>query len=103
MNEHRRIYESYLEAELTRWKADLSKLKAKGQGAGSEAMALHESIEALQRKHDEASFHLSSLKGASDEAWDSVRAHTERGWMQFKSLFQRSVGTPSPSSSGSEE
>jgi hypothetical protein len=97
------MYESYLESQMIRWKADLTNLKARGMGAGSEAMALRNAIEALQLKLDEASYHLSSLKGASDEAWEQVKASTEKNWMEFKTYFQGSSGRSLPGSTMSQE
>jgi hypothetical protein len=87
---YRLIYEGYLESQMFRWRADLTNLKARGMGEGAEAKALRDAIEALQLRIDEASFHLSSLKGASDETWEKVKAGTEKNWMEFKSFFQGS-------------
>jgi hypothetical protein len=103
MTENRLLYERYLESQMVRWKADLTNLKARGMGAGSEAMALRAAIEALQVRIDEASYHLSSLKGASDEAWEKVKASTEKNWMEFKTFFQGSTGRSLSGSSMSQE
>lgn len=100
---NRLIYESYLESQMIRWKADLTNLKARGMGAGSEAVALRDAIAALQLKLDEASYHLTSLKGASDESWEKVKASTEKGWMEFKTFFQDSAGRSLPGSSMSHQ
>ncbi|GLH67001.1 hypothetical protein [Geothrix edaphica] len=89
MLQNRWLYESNLEAQLARWKADLAILKAKLRPAEIDAASQHdESIEALQHKHDMTSYHLSSLRGASDDAWQSVKASTETSWMDFTAIVQ---------------
>lgn len=93
MFEDRHIYESYLDGQLARWKGDLEELRAEATrvGAGTQ-VHFEQSIDALQNKHDEVSHHLSSLRGASDEAWAAVKASTGKGWMEFKSVFQSPAG-----------
>lgn len=100
---YRLIYEGYLESQMIRWKADLINLKARGMGAGPEAVAISEAIEALQVKLDEASYHLSSLKGASDETWEDVKESTEKGWMEFKTFFRDPAERTLPGSSMSQQ
>jgi hypothetical protein len=92
--ENRLLYESYLEAQLARWAADLLWLKAKDEDLAFEPARHGDPVEALQRKHDEASDHLSSLKGAGEEAWSDVQAGTRKGWLAFKSAFQGSIRKP---------
>jgi hypothetical protein len=87
--QNRWLYESNLEAQLAQWKADITDLQAQMRPAETDAASQHdESIEALQHKHDMASYHLSSLRGASDDAWQDVKAGTEKSWMDFTAIFQ---------------
>jgi hypothetical protein len=86
----RRIYESNLHAQLAQWKADIDVLKAKAKRVEADAaVRVDRSIEALQRRHDDVSHHLSSLKVASEEAWESVKADTEKGWLDFKAHLKQ--------------
>ncbi|WP_291271817.1 hypothetical protein [Geothrix sp.] len=86
MPENRRTYEGSLEAQLEQWKDDLALLRAKASRVGTDPAQYEESIAAIQHQHDTASYHLSSLRGASDGAWQSVKASTETGWMEYKAL-----------------
>jgi predicted nucleic acid-binding Zn-ribbon protein len=94
MLENRKVYESKLEAQLAQWKADIDVLKAKARRAEVGAKVRYDqTIEALQGKHKEASQQLRSLKTASDEAWEGLKASTEKVWLEFKALFQDSTKT----------
>jgi hypothetical protein len=94
MLENRKIYESNLEAQLAEWKADLDVLKAKARRAQVGAQVQYDqSIDSLERKHDEAGSHLRALKIASDEAWEGMKASTEKVWTEIKALFQDSAKT----------
>ena len=93
MLENRKAYESKLEAQLAQWKADLDVLKAKAKRAEVGALVKYDkAIDALQHGHEEASRHLGDLKSASDDAWESVKASTEKVWLELKSLFESSDG-----------
>ena len=94
MHENRKIYESNLEAQLAQWKAEIDVLKAKAKRATVDAMVQYDrSIDSLQGKHDEAAKRLRSLKAASDDAWEGMKASTEKVWTEFKALFQDSQKT----------
>jgi hypothetical protein len=104
MFKNSRIYEGYIEAQLARWTADLEALKSKEGHLNIEAMAHHnDAVDALQLKHAEVSHHLVSLRGTSGEAWEKVKASTEKGWMEFKSAFQGSAARSLPASPVSKE
>lgn len=92
MLENRKAYESKLDAQLAQWKADIDVLKAKAKRAEVDAMVNYDkAIDVLERKHDEVGHHLRDLKVASDDAWESVKAGTEKAWLELKSLLQRSA------------
>jgi predicted nucleic acid-binding Zn-ribbon protein len=94
MLENRKIYESHLEAQLAQWHADIDVLKAKARRAEvGMKVRYDQTIEALQHKHEEAGQQLSGLRSASDEAWESVKASTEKFWNEVKSLFRDSERT----------
>jgi len=84
---HRRIFERNLEAQLALWKADIDVLKAKSKHAEFDAVVYYsQSIDERQGKYDKVSHHLSSLRGANDAAWESLRDSTEEGFMAFTAL-----------------
>ena len=95
MLENRKVYESKLDAQLAEWKADIDVLKAKAKRAEVGAKVNYDkAIDALQRKHDEADHHLRDLKAASEEAWESVKAATEKVGVEIKSLFKNLTQKP---------
>lgn len=95
MLEHRKAYESKLDAQLAQWKADIDVLKAKARRAEVDAKVDYDKlIDALQQKYDEAGRHMRDLKTASDEAWESVKAGTETVWHEIKALFHGVAAKP---------
>jgi hypothetical protein len=94
MLENRKVYESSLEAQLAQWGAEIDVLKAKVRRAEVDAkVSYDQSIDTMQRKHDEAAKHLRNLKAASDEAWEGMKSSTDKVWTEFKALFQDSAKT----------
>lgn len=95
MLKNRRVYETDLDAQWAQWKADIDVLKAKARRTEVDAMVEYDkAVDALQRKHKEAGNRLHHLKAASDEAWEGLKASTEKTWSEVKSLFQTSTATP---------
>ena len=95
MLEHRKNYESQLEAQLAQWKADIDVIKAKASRAEVAAKVHYDqSIDHLHRLHEDAGHRLSSLKEASEEAWESLKLGTEKAWTRFSSEFHRSSEKP---------
>ena len=91
MFEHRKIYESRLDAQLAQWGAEIDVLKAKAKRAEVGAKVQYdETIDRLQRTHDDASGHLGRMKEAGDETWESVKTGTEKAWTEFRALFAHS-------------
>ncbi|WP_257304837.1 hypothetical protein [Geothrix campi] len=89
MLQNRWLYESKLEAQLARWKAGIAVFRAEARPVGiDDAVRFDQSIDALQHQLDMANHHLSSLRGASDEAWQNVKVSTERSWMNFTAIVQ---------------
>ena len=95
MLEHRRIFEGNLEAQLTLWKADIDGLKVRAKGVGFDAVVHYSRfIDELQGKHDRVSYYLSSLRGANDESWESLRSRSEADFMAFKAVALIPVWKP---------
>ncbi|GLH70369.1 hypothetical protein GETHPA_19020 [Geothrix rubra] len=95
MPDSRKAFEDKLEAELARRTAELDALRANiksGQVAAGAGADL--AVEALQRKRDEAQNHLLSLKVASDDTWESLKAGIEQSWLEIEGMFHGSSGKP---------
>lgn len=89
MLENRKAYETKMDAQLAQWKADIDVLKAKTRRTGVDVMVNYDkAIDAMQGKHDEASKLLRELEAATDEAWENVKAGTEKVWLELKAEFQ---------------
>ena len=90
MLEDRKAYETRLDEQLAKWKADLDVLKAKAARAEVDAKAGYDrTIEALDRKYTEAGHHLRELRGATDDAWENLKDHTEKAWEEIKAAFSK--------------
>jgi len=93
MLEKRKAYESNLEAQLAMWKADIDVLQAKaGRAEVSAKIQYDQTIDSLERTHAEAGKRLRSLQDAGDEAWEGLKAGTEKAWTEFRDLFHHSKG-----------
>jgi hypothetical protein len=91
MLENRKAYESKLEAQLAQWEADIDVLKAKAKRQSVDAMVGYDkTIDALQRKHDEARNHLLKLKEAGADTWESMKAGAEQAWLELKAMVHSS-------------
>jgi porphobilinogen deaminase len=47
----------------------------------------HKTIDALQRKQNEAKTKLQELKTAGDEAWEDLKTGAEKAWAEVKTSF----------------
>ena len=89
MTDKRKAYEEKLDAQLEKWKAQISLVKARADKAKvEEKIGYYKTIEALQRKHDEARAKLHELQAAGDEAWDDLKTGAEKAWAEVKAAFQ---------------
>lgn len=94
MFEHRKAYETRLDAQLAQWDADIGVLKAKAARAEVDAKIRYdEALTGLQLKHDEVGIHLGKLRAASDETWEAVKAGAEKAWLEFKLLFHSATSS----------
>ena len=89
MNDKRKAYEEKFDAQLKEWSAQISLLKAKANNAKADAkIEYHKTIDALQRKQNEAKTKLQKLKTAGDEAWEDLKAGAENAWVEVKTAFR---------------
>jgi hypothetical protein len=88
MKDKRKAYEEKIDAQLEEWNAQIALLKAKADKARAEAkIEYSKTIEALQRRQDEASAKLHELKTTSDEAWEGLKAGAEKAWAEIRTAF----------------
>lgn len=88
MTDKRKAYEEKLAAQLEEWNAQVALFKAKADKATAEAkIEYYKTIDALQRKEEEARTKLQGLKAAGDEAWEDLKAGAENAWTEIKTAF----------------
>jgi hypothetical protein len=88
MKEKRKAYENILDAQLEEWNAQILLFKARADKAKVEVMIeYYKTIEALQRRQDEARVKLDKLKTAGDGAWDDLKTGAEKSWAEIKTAF----------------
>ncbi len=89
MNDKRKAYEDKLDAQLKEWSTQLALLKAKADNAKAD-MKIHyyETIDTLQRRHDEVRKRLQELRAASDTAWGDLKTGVEKAWADVKTAYQ---------------
>ena len=92
MNDKRKAYEEKLDAQLKEWSAQIALLKAKADGARADLkIDYYKTIEALQRKNDEARKKLQELKTAGDGAWEDLTIGAEKAWSEVKAAFHEAT------------
>ena len=92
MNDKRKAYEEKLDAQLEEWNAQIALLKARADKARAGAkVEYYKTIEALQRRQDEARTKLNELKTAGDEAWEDLKTGAEKAWAEVKTAFHEAA------------
>ena len=88
MNDKRKAYEEKLDAQMKEWNAQIELLRAKADKAKAEVkIEYYKTIEALQRKQNDAKAKLRELKTAGDEAWEDLKAGAEKAWAEVKTAY----------------
>ena len=88
MKDKRKAYEEKIEAQLEEWNAQIALLRTRADKARAEVkIEYYKTIEALQRRQDEARARLHELKTTSDEAWEDLKAGAEKAWAEVKTAF----------------
>jgi len=92
MKDKRKAYEEKLDAQLEEWSAQIALLRAKAAKARAEAkIEYNNTIEALQRRQDEARTKLHELKTAGDEAWEDMKTGAEKAWAEVRAAFHDAI------------
>ena len=88
MKDKRKAYEEKIDAQLKEWSAQITLLKAKADNAKADAkIEYYKTIEALQRKQNDAKAKVQELRAAGDEAWEDLKAGSEKAWAEIKTAF----------------
>jgi chromosome segregation ATPase len=78
-------YQEKMEAQLKQWEAEIAKLEAKADKAKAQAkIEYYEHLEELRSKRDNARQKLTSLKQASDAAWDDLKTGLDDVWKDLE-------------------
>jgi hypothetical protein len=88
MKNRRKVYEEKFDAQVKEWNAQIALLKAKADNAKADAkIEYYKTIEALQRKQNDAKEKLQELKTAGDEAWEDLKTGAEKAWAELKTAY----------------
>ena len=88
MKDQRRAYEEKLDAQVKEWNAQIELFKAKADKAKAVVnIEYYKTIEALQRKQNDAKAKLRALKTAGDEAWEDLKTGAEKAWAEVRTAF----------------
>jgi len=82
---NREEYIDKLAAQLKEWSAKVDELESKARLAKADVKADYDNqIKQLKDKQNAAKNKLQELKGASGEAWDTLKAGAETAWTDMK-------------------
>jgi multidrug resistance efflux pump len=85
----KQVYEKKLQAQLDEWSAEISKLKAKADGAAADKqLEYYKKIEELQAMQVTATNKLTELKNASDDAWEDLKVGIDSAWDSLGHAFK---------------
>ena len=88
MKGKRKAYEEKLEAQLKEWSVEIELLKAKAANAKADAkIEYFKTIDAVQRKQNDAAAKLRELKTAGDDAWEDIKTGAEKAWAEVKTAY----------------
>ncbi len=77
-------YEKKLRAQLDEWKLEINVLKAKADKADAEAqLEFYKQVEQLREMQERARNRLDTLRDASDDAWEDMKAGMESAWLSL--------------------
>jgi chromosome segregation ATPase len=82
------LYQQKKQAQLDKWKAEISMMKAKASVVSADAqLQFNKQIAALEGKIEEGKVKLSEIADASEDAWESVKSGVESTWDSIKTTF----------------
>jgi len=88
MKNARKAYEETLDTQVDEWNAQIDLLRAKADTIRAEVKIEYcKTIEALQRKQNDAKAKLGELKTSGDEAWEELKTGAENAWADVKTAY----------------
>ena len=77
----KQAYVQKLQAQMNDWNAEISKLKAKAEGAEADAqLEYYKQIEELREQQQDAQAKLNELREAGEDAWEDLKAGIDNAW-----------------------
>lgn len=86
------VYMKKLEEGLTEFNTKLVKMKAKAAEAHDDIKVEYlTQVKNLENKRDELEVKYGKLKDSSEQAWDNVKAGTEKTWSELEDSFKKAI------------
>jgi len=74
-------YEKKLKGQLSEWRAEIDKMKAKAdQAEGDAQLSYYKEIEDLRSRQEAARDKLDELRDAGDNAWEDLKTGLDKTW-----------------------
>jgi len=88
----RQAFREKMEAQLREWTAKIDQLKAKTDQSKADAkIEYHQRINELREKRKIMQGRLDDLKGASDDAWESLKTGVRKAGDDLKNAVENAV------------
>ena len=85
-------YEKKLKGQLSEWRADIDKLKAKAEQAqGETQLAYYKELEVLRTQQEKARDKLDDLRNVGDDAWEDMKAGLDKAWDDLGDSISKAV------------
>ncbi len=85
---NREEYIDQMTAQLKEWSRKIDELELKARTAGADARITYEKrIQDMKSKQESVITRLQELKGAGNEAWESMTVGVETAWDELKQAF----------------
>jgi len=85
---NREEYIDQMTAQLKEWSRKIDELEFKARAAKADARITYENrIKDMKSKRESVVTRLQELKGAGNEAWESMTTGVEAAWDEFKHAF----------------
>jgi len=85
---NREEYIDQMTAQLKEWSRKIDELEFKARAAKADARITYENrLKDMKNKRESVQTRLQELKGAGNEAWESMTIGVEAAWEEFKHAF----------------
>ena len=90
--QERKAFREKMEAQLREWNAKIDLLKAKADKAEADAkIEYHQRISELRKKRDILQVRLAEFRGASGEAWKSLKEGVQKAGEDLKTALETAI------------